>query len=205
MRQTVVYWDPLHALSVIGLQNYTIARRELELPEPVLSPMLQFPHMPHDGLPTMEFIKEFVGGFVGAMTEYLRLSRLATEYQYPAQMMRIKRVPSSVDAHRLLHWCVDSAQHEQLRHALGKAFLQDGRDMTDHEVLADIAAQTGMNRARALVRLRSDEDIDWVYAQHAKGEARGVRALPLVVLPDREAIEGIQSVDFWRERLRHIG
>ena len=68
------------------------------------------------------------------------------------------RMRNSFDAHRLLTWAGALEEPEQaaatgvqtaLKLALFAAHFTDNRDVSDHAVLADVAASVGLDRARA--------------------------------------------------------
>ena len=63
-------------------------------------------------------------------------------------------------------------------HAVQAAFYRDARDVTNASVLADIAAEQGMDRAAFLVALNSAEMRDAVRGDFALTQSVGIRGFP---------------------------
>jgi len=59
---------------------------------------------------------------------------------------KITRTPSTIDAHRLIRWARPEGAQAAVVNALFKAYFVDGLDISDHLVLCDIAADSGMDR-----------------------------------------------------------
>lgn len=109
----------------------------------------------------------------------------------------ITRRPNTFDAHRLIYWAGLEARQSAVVAALMRAYWNEGRDIGDPDVLADIATEVGMERAVVARLLASDADRDAVAAREAHARARGVRAVPTFVVDNAHAVEGAQSTEFW--------
>src|SRR3546814_12464434 len=74
-------------------------------------------------------------------------------------MDKRSRIYNTFDAHRLLHWAEGEGEGRQreLKHALLRAYFTEGRDVSDHDVLVDIATAAGLPADRARGILASDE------------------------------------------------
>jgi predicted DsbA family dithiol-disulfide isomerase len=59
------------------------------------------------------------------------------------------RVYKTLDAHRLLHWAQPEGRKLALKHALFAAYCTAGPIPSDHDVLGEIAAELGLDAARA--------------------------------------------------------
>lgn len=68
----------------------------------------------------------------------------------------IKRVPNTLAAHRLVWSTPEGSARTKLVERLFHAYFQDGRDIGDMHVLADIAAENGMHRETTLQFLLSN-------------------------------------------------
>jgi len=78
--------------------------------------------------------------------------------------------------------------------ALYKAHLEDGKDIGDYEVLADIAEKVGMmTRAEALTFLNSGELEDEINKMIDEAKAKGITGVPLTVIDGKWAVSGGQS------------
>jgi predicted DsbA family dithiol-disulfide isomerase len=116
------------------------------------------------------------------------------------------RIYNTFDAHRLLHWAglEGGGRQQVLKKALLKAYFTDGRSPEDHEVLADAAAQAGLDAARAREILAGDEYADEVRAQERFYQDQGIHAVPAVVINDRHLIQGGQPPEVFEQALRQL-
>ncbi len=116
------------------------------------------------------------------------------------------RVYNTFDAHRLLHWAgVEAPERQQaLKKALLKAYFTDGRSPGDHEVLAQTAAEAGLDAARARAILASDEFAADVREREQFYLDHGIHAVPAVIINDRHLIHGGQPPEVFEQALRQI-
>ncbi|HVK52280.1 MAG TPA: DsbA family oxidoreductase [Pseudoxanthomonas sp.] len=121
-------------------------------------------------------------------------------------MDRRRRIVNTFDAHRLLHWAeVESLdQQRALKHALLKAYFSEGRDVSSHEVLLEVARSIGLDTTRAQAILASDEYADAVRAQESFYQQQGIQAVPSVIFNDRHLIQGGQPVETFERALRQL-
>lgn len=110
----------------------------------------------------------------------------------PFAFDRIDVSPNTLDAHRLIRWAGEAEEQDAIVEALFTAYFLDGRDIGDHDVLADIAADAGMDGAQVLVRLSSDDDRAAVEAEIKQAYEIGVTGVPTLVVLGRYAIVGAQ-------------
>ena len=110
----------------------------------------------------------------------------------PFAFDRIDVSPNTLDAHRLIRWAGEAEKQDAIVEALFTAYFLDGRDIGDHDVLADIAADAGMDGAQVLVRLSSDDDRAAVEAEIKQAYEIGVTGVPTLVVLGRYAIVGAQ-------------
>ncbi len=112
------------------------------------------------------------------------------------------RMRNSFDAHRLLTWAGALEEPEQaaatgvqtaLKLALFAAHFSDNRDVSDHAVLADVAASVGLDRARAAAILASGEFGEMVRAEEAYWADQNITGVPAFILGGRMMIPGAQD------------
>jgi predicted DsbA family dithiol-disulfide isomerase len=92
---------------------------------------------------------------------------------------RAERTPNTLAAHRLI-WRQQQAGLDAtgLVQAIFKAYFGQGRDIGDLHVLADIAAENGLDPAQSLRFLKSDEGRAQVLALDASAKTSEVRSVP---------------------------
>lgn len=112
------------------------------------------------------------------------------------------RMRNSFDAHRLLTWAGSREDPEQveatgvqtaLKLALFKAHFTDNRDVSDHAVLADVAASVGLDRARAAAILGGDEFGEMVRTEEAYWADQNITGVPAFILGGRMLVPGAQD------------
>jgi predicted DsbA family dithiol-disulfide isomerase len=108
-----------------------------------------------------------------------------------------KRIPNTLDAHRLIHWAGLEGRQTAVVSALFRAYWKEGRDIGDPQVLADIAAQSGMQRDVTLRLLQSDADADDIRARDTDARAKGVKAVPTFLIAQHYVISGAQPPELW--------
>jgi predicted DsbA family dithiol-disulfide isomerase len=126
------------------------------------------------------------------------------ELGFDFQMRRRERIYNTFDAHRLLHWAALEGRQQALKHALFAAYFTAGRNLSDRETLADIAAEVGLDRARASQVLAADEYAAEVRERERFYLEKGIHAVPAVIFNERHLIQGGQPVDVFEQAIRQI-
>jgi predicted DsbA family dithiol-disulfide isomerase len=116
------------------------------------------------------------------------------------------RIYNTFDAHRLLYWAgLEGADCQRsLKKALLAAYFTQGRNMEDHEVLAQAAADAGLDARRAREVLASGAYAQEVREQERFFTERGIQAVPSVVINDRHLIQGGQPPEVFEQALRQL-
>ena len=114
------------------------------------------------------------------------------------------RIYNTFDAHRLLHWAEIEGRQRALKHALFEAYFTQGKNPSDHAVLIELAAQVGLDPARAAEILSSDTYADEVRRQERFYLDHGINAVPAVIINDRHLIQGGQPSEVFEQALRQI-
>ena len=119
-------------------------------------------------------------------------------------MARRRRIHNTFDAHRLLHWAGDVGHQRELKHALLRAYFTDGRDVSDHETLADVASSVGLPAELAREILASDTYTEDVRTVEQFFLQQGINAVPAVIIDRKHLISGGQPVEVFERALREI-
>ena len=108
-----------------------------------------------------------------------------------------RRMPNTLDAHRLIHWAGLEGRQTAVVSAIMRAYWREGRDIGNAGVLADIAAAAGMDRAVTARLLASDADADDIRARDLDARAKGVTAVPTFLIAQQYVVSGAQPPDVW--------
>jgi predicted DsbA family dithiol-disulfide isomerase len=114
------------------------------------------------------------------------------------------RIWNTFDAHRLLHWAGLEGEQRALKEALFAANFTDQRNVSDHGVLAEIAASVGLDAARARAILASQDFAREVREEEAHWRRNGIQAVPSVLVNQRWLIQGGQPPEVFEDALRRI-
>ncbi len=102
--------------------------------------------------------------------------------------------PNTLSAHALLLWASETpgVDSDAVAEALFSAHHEACADIGDHEVLAGIAAEAGMDGAEVRRKLESGEDEGRVLEMIRQSAARGVSGVPFFIVNDRYGLSGAQ-------------
>ena len=163
------------------------------------------PNMAPEGQDITEHLVQKYGGTPDQFAQSREAIRArGAELGFTFDMGQRSRIYNTFDAHRLLHWAELEGKQLALKQALFKAYFTDGKSPGDHAVLQSVAAEVGLDAARAAQILASDEFAAEVRAQEAFYQGNGIHAVPAVIVNDRHLIQGGQPVAAFEDALRQI-
>ena len=119
-------------------------------------------------------------------------------------MERRQRIYNTFDAHRLLHWAEAEGRQRALKHALLRAYFTEGRDVSDHATLAEIAASAGLPGEGAREVLESGAWADEVRIGERFFQSHGIRSVPAVILERKHLVSGGQPPEVFEQALRQV-
>jgi predicted DsbA family dithiol-disulfide isomerase len=115
-----------------------------------------------------------------------------------------RRMPNTLDAHRLIHWAGLEGRQTAVVSAIMRAYWREGRDIGNAAVLADIAAAAGMDRAVTARLLASDADADDIRARDSDARAKGVSAVPTFLIAQHYVVSGAQPPEVWARVIEEL-
>jgi predicted DsbA family dithiol-disulfide isomerase len=126
------------------------------------------------------------------------------ELGFVFDMDRRQRTWNTFDAHRLLHWAAPEGRQRELKHALLRAYFTEGRNVSDHATLVEIAAGAGLPADRAREILAGDEFAGEVRRDEQYFLQAGIHAVPAVILDRRHLVSGGQPPEVFEQALRQV-
>jgi predicted DsbA family dithiol-disulfide isomerase len=109
---------------------------------------------------------------------------------------RISRQPNTTDCHRLILWADKSGNAARMKQHLMDLYFTEGGDLTSNDVLAQAAADVGLDRAEILRLLATERDIDAVTQQAQAAKESGIDGVPCFIFGGVFAVSGAQSPDY---------
>ncbi len=114
------------------------------------------------------------------------------------------RVYNTFDAHRLLHWAGEEGRQRELKLALFDAYFTQCLNPSDHDVLTDAAEKAGLDYDAAAALLSSDRYAREVREEEEQWRAKGINAVPAVIINDRYLISGGQPSEVFEQAIRKV-
>lgn len=149
--------------------------------------------------PLVDYLTRKFGDRSRVQAAHARLTEAGAELGIDFRWAGMRRA-NTFDAHRLLTWTLDTAGAEQqgaLKHALLRAYFTDGLDVADHEALADLAVEVGLDRASAVEVLRSERYGAEVRAEREEAHSNGIAAVPTFVVDGEWMLQGAHDTSAW--------
>ncbi|MFD2792411.1 DsbA family oxidoreductase [Promicromonospora vindobonensis] len=119
-----------------------------------------------------------------------RAAQLGLEYR----LDRAQGV-STRTAHQLSHFAATHGKQREMVRRMFRAYFTEGVLLSDHQVLADLAAEVGLDRAEARAALASGEFADAVEADLRQAREYGISGVPFFVFAGTYAVSGAQPVE----------
>lgn len=154
------------------------------------------PEMPPEGQNMREHLAEKYGS-TPEQSEQNRaqLTALGNDLGFDFRFSPDMRMHNTFNAHQLLHWADTQGRKHDLKMALFSAHFTHHRDLSDREVLADVAAETGLNRDEALAVLEDQRFAHEVRQVQNFWIKQGIRGVPAVVFDSQHLVSGAQGVE----------
>ncbi len=161
------------------------------------------PDMPREGVDKRAYL---AGKFGEAqLTQvHLRLKEMSRAAGAEIDPDTPKRIPNTLDAHRLIHWAGLEGRQNAAVVGLFRAYWREGRDIGNRAVLADIAASAGMDRAMVARLLDSDADAGDIRARDEDARRKGVNSVPTFLIAQHYVVSGAQSPEVWGNVIKEL-
>lgn len=156
-------------------------------------PFLLNPDLAPQGVPRQEYLVRKFGGEERARRLHGTIAELGRAEGLEFRFDRIRRVPHSLDAHRLVRWAGRFGMADAMVEAVFEAYFMDGADIGDAAVLAGIAGRLGLEAAAARRFLATVAEVEAVHADNLRAHRLGINGVPCFVVAGRHAIAGAQE------------
>ncbi|MDA1285459.1 MAG: DsbA family oxidoreductase [Rhodobacterales bacterium] len=198
--------DPICPWCYIGkakLDRAFAARPEHEF-EVEWHPFQLNPEMPPEGMDRRDYLEAKFGGRAGAIEVYTSIANAAEAAGLTVNFEKIGRTPNTVDAHRLIHWAGLEGVQSAVVNKLFNAYFVDGLDISDHQVLVEIAISSGIDGEMIAKLLAQDADQDGILKRDAYAREKGVRGVPCFIVDNHYVVQGAQDTDLWQRLIDEI-
>ena len=179
-------------LGIARLLRMLDARREVPV-EIYWRPFLLNPDIAPGGLPRQDYLVRKFGGEDRARRLHGTIADLGAAEGLGFRFDLIRRVPHTLDAHRLIRWAGPRGGADGLVMALFAAHFLEGRDIANPDVLAALAGAGGMDRNTARNFLATGQEVEAVHAENLRAHRLGINGVPCFVVAGGNAIAGAQE------------
>ncbi len=107
---------------------------------------------------------------------------------------KISRQPNTTDCHRLILWAGENAP--RMKQRLMDLYFTEGGDLTDRDVLAQAAADCGLDRGDVAARLATNTDIARITQEAESAKEAGIDGVPCFIFGGLLAISGAQAPEY---------
>jgi len=107
----------------------------------------------------------------------------------------IKRRPDTLDSHRLIRWAEAAGVQDEVVERLFIAYFENGEDIGDVRVLADIADLCGMDGVEVAQMLETDADAALVEREDQIAHEMGVTGVPAMIFGGKLAVSGARDAE----------
>ena len=157
------------------------------------------PHMPPEGEDTAEHIAPKYGSTPDqSKANRQRLKDVGDRVGFAFNYGDGMRIFNSFKAHKLLSIMANERGHAaqtKLKLALFKAYFQDRLDISDEEVLLDIAETNGMERSVAKSWIDDEALTQAVRSEQQQWRQRDIQGVPAIIFDQKFMVPGAQSAE----------
>lgn len=152
--------------------------------------------MPSEGQNLREHLSEKYGSSAKESEENrLRITQAGAEVGFEFHFNDDTRMHNTFNAHQLLHWAGQQDRMHDLKQALFTAHFTNNRNLSDNAVLADIAAEVGLDHAEAMAVLEDQRFTKDVREAEQIAREQGIQGVPAVIFNRRHLVTGAQGVE----------
>lgn len=136
------------------------------------------PTMPGRGMDRTTYLEAKFGSpqAVESMLEHVREAGRQSGIAFAFD--RIPRTPNTFDAHRLIWLAGEQGLQDAVVESLFTGYFEEGADLSNRNVLFDLAAKAGLDREECRRCLESEASEKAVREEEQRGLRLGIRAVP---------------------------
>ncbi len=163
------------------------------------------PAMPPEGQNLGEHIVEKYGSTPEESAQNrAKMREMGAALGIDFQLTPDSRIVNSFAAHQMLDFALSQGLQHPLKMALFAAHFTDQRDVSDAEVLVDVAASVGLDRDAATKVLEEGSLADSVREKQQFWTSRGISGVPSMVFDSKYLVTGAQGAENYAQLLQRV-
>jgi predicted DsbA family dithiol-disulfide isomerase len=160
------------------------------------------PTIPPEGLDREAYMRAKFGSLDRLKSAHEQLTARGAELGLNYDFDAIKRAPNTLNAHRLIRWALAAGVQDKVVERLFKLYFEEGQDISEPALLAEVAGEAGLDAAGILQALASDNDVEEVRAEIAQAQRIGVTGVPFFIFAGRLGLAGAQEASVIIDAMR---
>lgn len=151
------------------------------------------PGMPPEGMDRASYLALKFGGAERAARIYDTIAAAGETVGIPFRFDRIKRTPNTIRAHRLIRYAGRTGRDGEVTESLFRRYFLEGEDIDADDMLADTAAECGLDGAAFREWLAGHEEEAEVREEHDLAVSLNIDGVPCFIIGGRYAVVGAQE------------
>lgn len=160
-------------------------------------PYMLNPTMQLSGMNRKDYLTTKFGSKENAEKVYLNIKNTALEHKIQINFNDIKRTPNTLNAHRLIHWAGLEQKQNSAVDLLFSEYFVNGNDISNENILINIANKIEMNKENIAQSINSDEDLKNINDRIQNAGKKGVNGVPCFIIDNQYVLQGAQSTELW--------
>ena len=197
--------DPICPWCLIGYKFLDRALKQRTQNDFVIEwhPYMLNPNMAPDGMERQKYLNSKFGSPKKAEIFYNEIRNTAFTNNIKINFSKIKRTPNTLDAHRLIHWAGPGKQERAVK-LLFEEYFFNGNDISEKQILIEIAKKIDLNPKDFSQILNSDRDKDNIYQRIKNASDKGVNGVPCFIVNKTYVLQGAQPTELWLKVIDEI-
>jgi predicted DsbA family dithiol-disulfide isomerase len=163
------------------------------------------PSLPPGGVDRQQYLARKFGNSPAAKLTAQALRDAGEREGIAFNFGAIARTPNSLDSHRLIRWSATTGLQSDVVERLFSAYFVEGRDIGDHDTLAEIAGEAGMDSELVAGLLASDADRERVAREDSLARKMGIEGVPTFFFAGRFLLSGAEETSTLIAVIERIG
>ena len=149
------------------------------------------PELPAQGVPRQQYLEDKFGGKAQAAAIYDRVREAGNAVGLALNLDGIAQQPNTLAAHALIEFAqAGDFNASDVTERLLRAYFVENRFIGDLNVLANIAAEAGLNSEDALAFITDPEHLEVVVQADARVRRMGITGVPFFIFNQRLTVSG---------------
>jgi len=189
-----VFFDPICPWCFIGKRRLQRALGQRSAISATLKwrPFMLNPDMPSAGMERNAYLLHKFGTEARVRRLLGALEATGQSEEIDFQFHDIQHTPSTVSAHRLVHYADEHGLSEAVVESLFRGYFQEGCNIGDLDELSAIGRSVGLDGGALDDYLDSSTDVSWVRDQNSQAHRMGVNGVPCFLIDGELALQGAQ-------------